>query len=50
VIDIREQFPMNIEKTRQIASELGIRHSYEQNKNGPYLMTTSFSLLFKKTD
>lgn len=50
VEDIREQFPMNIDKTLLIASELGIEHPYDKKKNEPYLMTTDFCISIKKDD
>lgn len=48
VVDIREQFPMNIEKTMMIARELGINHPYDREKNEPYLMTTDFCITIQK--
>ncbi|WP_188399553.1 TnsA endonuclease N-terminal domain-containing protein [Sporomusa sp. GT1] len=42
VIDIREQFPLNIEKTIQIAEKKGIRHPRDPKTKEVIVMTTDF--------
>lgn len=42
VIDIREQFPLDLEETIDIADELGIRHPIDPFTRHPIVMTTDF--------
>lgn len=42
VIDIREQYPMNQDKTVQIAKELNLKHPTDRNSKFPYVMTSDF--------
>lgn len=42
VTDIREQFPLDRESTRRIASELGIRHPEDPGSRVDIVMTTDF--------
>jgi hypothetical protein len=48
VIDIREQFPMNIDKTLLIASELGLKHPMKPKTNEPICMTSDFCITIRK--
>lgn len=50
VEDIRAQFPINIDKTLLIASELGIKHPCDKNNNEPYFLSTDFCITIKKGD
>ena len=42
VLDIREQFPMRLTETLEIALKAGIRHPWDNRSNFPYVMTTDF--------
>lgn len=42
VVDIREQFPLDIEETKAIAAELGIRHPRDPKTKELVTMTTDF--------
>lgn len=45
VIDIREQYPLlPIERTQQIAEELGIKHPEDPSSKEPVVMTTDFAV------
>lgn len=44
VIDIREQFPMNIDKTLLIAQQLGLKHPIDPKKKQPNHMTSDFCI------
>ncbi|MDF2985209.1 MAG: Tn7-like transposition protein [Eubacterium sp.] len=44
VIDIREQYPMNLEDTLRIADELGIKHPVNSKNDVPYVMTSDFMI------
>lgn len=45
VVDIREQFPLDINMTKNIAKNIGVKHS--QNKGRPIFTTTDFLLTVK---
>ena len=42
VIDIREQFPLNRETTKSIATEMGVRHPADSETHIDIVMTTDF--------
>lgn len=42
VIDIREQYPLDREETRRIASEMGVRHPFDTQGKCDIVMTTDF--------
>jgi len=42
VSDIREQFPLRLQDTLDIAHSLGIRHPWDHSSNFPIVMTTDF--------
>lgn len=42
VLDIREQFPLDLEETLAIAKSLGIRHPTDPRTKEPIVMTTDF--------
>lgn len=42
VLDIREQFPLRLSETMEIAAEAGIRHPWDNRSRFPYVMTTDF--------
>lgn len=42
VRDIREQFPMRLTETLEIAAGAGIRHPWDNRSRFPYVMTTDF--------
>lgn len=42
VVDIREQYPLDIDRTLAIAKDLGVRHPCLPNTNKPIVMTTDF--------
>lgn len=42
VIDIREQFPMRLTETLEIAGQAGIPHPWDNRSRFPYVMTTDF--------
>jgi hypothetical protein len=48
VIDIREQFPLDLEETKAIAQELGIKHPTDPFTQEPIVMTTDFLITLKK--
>lgn len=48
VIDIREQFPLDLSETRAISSELGIKHPTDPLTQAPIVMTTDFVITLKK--
>lgn len=48
VIDIREQFPMNIDKTQLIASELGLDHPFDPKIREQICMTSDFCITICK--
>lgn len=47
VIDIREQFPLDIEETLAIAKHLGIAHPIDRKTKYPHIMTTDFVVTTK---
>lgn len=48
VTDIREQFPMRLTETLEIASGAGIRHPWDYTSHFPYVMTTDFLITTDK--
>lgn len=42
VTDIREQFPLDREKTRRIAADMGVRHPFDTQGRTDIVMTTDF--------
>jgi len=42
VVDIREQFPLDLDQTCAIAADLGIRHPVDPRTREPVVMTTDF--------
>ncbi len=44
VIDIREQYPMNLEDTLRIADKIGIKHPINSKYEVPYVMTSDFMI------
>ncbi|MEA5025897.1 Transposon Tn7 transposition protein TnsA [bioreactor metagenome] len=46
VIDIREQFPMDIELTMRIAGKLGIDYPCDKTSGAPYVLTTDFLVTY----
>ncbi|MCX7745576.1 MAG: TnsA endonuclease N-terminal domain-containing protein [Clostridia bacterium] len=44
VTDIREQFPMDLEETLDIADNLGIKHPENRGSKTPYIMTSDFMI------
>lgn len=48
VVDIREQFPLNVETTISIAEEKGIKHSKDNSTGIPIDMTTDFFITVEK--
>ena len=42
VLDIREQFPMRLTETLEIAADAGIRHPWDNRSRFPFVMTTDF--------
>lgn len=44
VIDIREQYPMNLSDTMDIARRLGIKHPEDIKSKTPYVMTSDFMI------
>ncbi|MGE7694967.1 TnsA endonuclease N-terminal domain-containing protein [Lysinibacillus sp. NPDC094177] len=51
VVDIREQFPLNLETTLRIAEEKGIKHSTDNITGIPFDMTTDFFItVIKNTE
>lgn len=42
VVDIREQFPMRLTETLEIANHTGIPHPWDNRSRFPYVMTTDF--------
>jgi len=48
VIDIREQFPLNREKTIKIAEEKGIKHPLDNQTQTPIVMTTDFLITIRE--
>ncbi|HEU0175001.1 MAG TPA: TnsA endonuclease N-terminal domain-containing protein [Blastocatellia bacterium] len=42
IVDIREQFPLDLDETRAIAADLGIRHPTDPRTREPVVMTTDF--------
>jgi hypothetical protein len=42
VVDIREQYPLDLDETLAIASDLGIRHPTDPRTREPVMMTTDF--------
>ena len=49
MVDIREQFPLNVETTISIAEEKGIKHSKDNSTGIPIDMTTDFFITVEKT-
>lgn len=47
VIDIREQYPLDIEETLAIAATLGIRHPVNRKTKAPVPLTTDFVVTIK---
>lgn len=50
VIDIREQFPLNVESTLRIAEEKGISHPTDRTTGIPFDMTTDFFITVVKNN
>lgn len=48
MVDIREQFPLNVETTIRIAEEKGIKHSKDNSSGIPIDMTTDFFITVVK--
>jgi hypothetical protein len=48
VIDVREQFPLNREKTIQISEEKQINHSVDSTTQTPIVMTTDFLITLRR--
>jgi hypothetical protein len=48
IVDIREQFPLELEKTLLIADELGIKHPIHPVTKEPITMTSDFCITLKK--
>ena len=48
VSDIREQFPMRLSETVNIAADAGIRHPWDYKSGFPYVMTTDFLITTKE--
>lgn len=48
VIDIREQYPMDLNTTLKIAEEAGIKHPVNRESKFPYVMTTDFMITILK--
>jgi TnsA endonuclease N terminal/TnsA endonuclease C terminal len=48
VIDIREQFPLDLDETLAIADQLGIRHPRDPKKKDYSVMTSDFVITLKK--
>lgn len=48
IIDIREQFPLDLEKTIAIANQLGIPHPDDKKTKQPVVMTSDFAITIKK--
>ncbi len=44
VIDIREQYPMDLSETMDIADKLGIKHPEDRESKTPYVMTSDFMI------
>lgn len=42
IVDIKEQYPLNLDETEKIAEELGIRHPSDPATKHPIVMTTDF--------
>lgn len=42
IVDIREQFPLDRDETRQIATEMGVKHPSDPTTKIPIVMTTDF--------
>lgn len=42
IVDIREQFPLDLDETQAIAADLGIRHPTDPGTREPVVMTTDF--------
>lgn len=49
VIDIREQYPLDIEETLAIAATMGIRHPVNRKTKTPVPLTTDFVVTIKTT-
>lgn len=49
VIDIREQYPLDLAETIKIAESLGVRHPTDPKTKHPAVMTTDFVLTVKKS-
>lgn len=47
VIDVREQFPLDREKTYEIAQDLGIKHPTDPKTGVPVVMTTDFLITLR---
>jgi len=47
VVDIREQFPLNIKETLLIADELGLKHPMNSETKQAYPMTSDFCITLK---
>jgi TnsA endonuclease N terminal len=48
VIDIREQFPLDLDETKAIAQELGVKHPTDPFTQEQVVMTTDFLITIKK--
>lgn len=42
IVDLREQFPLDLDETYAIAADLGIRHPTDPRTREPVVMTTDF--------
>lgn len=49
VLDIREQYPLELAETIKIAESLGVRHPIDPKTRHPIVMTTDFVLTVKKS-
>jgi TnsA endonuclease N terminal len=48
VVDIREQYPLDIGRTLAIAKDLGVRHPCLPGTNKPIVMTTDFVITSRR--
>lgn len=50
VVDIREQYPLERNKTQEIANRMGVNHSIYPTTNIPIVMTTDFLITVNEND
>ncbi|HEV7378053.1 MAG TPA: TnsA endonuclease N-terminal domain-containing protein [Pyrinomonadaceae bacterium] len=48
VLDVREQFPLDLKETLAIAEHLGLRHPTDSHTRHPIVMTTDFLVTIRK--